>query len=146
MVVVTYSERRQELFGPIGDEPAMSLASASGGPGAGAGGTGRLKYRKGPWTSASGTAGALRTRAETSRSVLGRGHEGVAAGAGGLSSAAALKSVLTSWEGRLRSVRDECEQLTGDLLTVAKEMGESETAVQSSLKGVQVPAKAGEKG
>ncbi|WP_256726119.1 hypothetical protein [Streptomyces sp. MNU77] len=43
-------------------------------------------------------------------------------------------------------MRDECEQLTGDLLTVAKEMGESETAVQSSLKGVQVPAKAGEKG
>ncbi|WP_256967655.1 hypothetical protein [Streptomyces sp. CS057] len=77
--------------------------------------------------------------------MLGRGHEGVAAGAAGLGSAAALKSVLTSWEGRLRSVRDECEQLTGDLLTVAKEMGESETTVKSSLKGVQVPAEAGEK-
>ncbi|MER7550738.1 hypothetical protein [Streptomyces anulatus] len=42
-------------------------------------------------------------------------------------------------------MRDECEQLTGDLLTVAKEMGESETTVKSSLKGVQVPAEAGEK-
>ncbi|WP_435877668.1 hypothetical protein [Streptomyces anulatus] len=142
---VTYSERWQELFGPNGDEPAMRLASASGEPGAGAGGTGRLKYSKGPWTSASGAAGALRTRAETSRSVLGRGHEGVAAGAVGLSSAMALKSVLTSWEERLRAVRDECDQLKGNLLTVAKEMGESETAVKSSLKGVHVPGKADEK-
>ncbi|MGW7094531.1 hypothetical protein [Streptomyces sp. NPDC054874] len=93
---MTNSEGWQELFGPTGDEPAMRLASASGEPGAGAGGTGRLKYSKGPWTSASGAAVELRTRAETSRSVLGRGHAGVAAGAAGLSSAAALKSVLTS--------------------------------------------------
>ncbi|MBQ1109185.1 hypothetical protein [Streptomyces sp. 404i] len=139
------SERWQELFGPTGDGPAMRLASASGDPGACAGGTGNLKYSKGPWTSASGTAGDLRTRAETSRSVLGRGREGVEAGAAGLSSVAALKSVLTSWEERLRAVRDECEQLKGNLLTVAKEMGESETAVKSSLKGVHVPGKADEK-
>ncbi|WP_405502636.1 hypothetical protein [Streptomyces anulatus] len=57
----------------------------------------------------------------------------------------ALKSVLTSWEERLRAVRDECDQLKGNLLTVAKEMGESETAVKSSLKGVHVPGKASEK-
>ncbi|MFJ9885999.1 hypothetical protein ACIQRW_09060 [Streptomyces sp. NPDC091287] len=142
---MTNSERWQELFGPTGDEPAMRLASASGEPGAGAGGTGRLKYSKGPWTSASGTAGELRTRAETSRSVLGRGHEGVAAGAAGLSSAAALKSVLTSWEERLQAVRDECEQLKGNLLTVAKEMGESETGTKASFKGVHVADKADEK-
>ncbi|MFE1364667.1 hypothetical protein ACFW84_10530 [Streptomyces anulatus] len=139
------SERWQELFGPTGDGPAMRLASASGDPGSGAGGVGNLNYSKGPWTSASGTAGDLRTRAETSRSVLGRGHEGVEAGAAGLSSVAALKSVLTSWEERLRAVRDECDQLKGNLLTVAKEMGESETAVKSSLKGVHVPGKADEK-
>lgn len=139
------SERWQELFGPTGDGPAMRLASSSGDPGSGAGGTGNLKYSKSPWTSASGTAGDLRTRAETSRSLLGRGHEGVEAGSVGLSSVAALKSVLTSWEERLRAVRDECEQLKGNLLTVAREMGESETAVKSSLKGVHVPGKPDEK-
>lgn len=144
-MVVTYSERRQELFGSTGDEPAMRLASTSDEPGAGAGGTGRLKYSKGPWASASGTAGALRTRAETSRSVLGRGHEGVTAGAVGLGSAAALKGVLTSWEERLRAVRDECDQLKGNLLAVAKETGESEIAVKSSLKAVHVPGEADEK-
>jgi hypothetical protein len=133
------------MFGPADDEPAMRLASASGDPGSGAGGTGNLKYSKGPWTSASGTAGALRTRAETSRSVLGRGHEGVEAGVGGLSSAVALKSVLRSWEERLRAVRDECDQLKGNLLTVAKEMGESEATVKSSLMGVHVPGRADEK-
>ncbi|MCX4504102.1 hypothetical protein [Streptomyces anulatus] len=139
------AERWQELFGPTGDGPAMKLASASNDAGAGSGGTGRLKHSKGPWTSASGTAGDLRTRAGTSRSVLGRGHEGVEAGVAGLSSGAALKSVLTSWEERLQAVRDECEQLKGLLLTVAKEMGESETAVKSSLKGVHVPDRADEK-
>ncbi|BAG19972.1 MULTISPECIES: hypothetical protein [Streptomyces] len=130
------------MFGPTGEGPAMRRASASGDPGAGAGGAGRLTYSKGPWTSASGSAGELRTRAETSRSALGRGHEGVAAGAVGLSSVAALKGVLTSWEERLRAVRDECEQLKGNLLTVAREMGESETAVTSSVRGVHVPGPA----
>ncbi|MGW8981356.1 hypothetical protein ACWGQ9_01695 [Streptomyces parvus] len=79
---------------------------------------------------------------ETSRTVLRRGYEGVETGANGLSSVAALKSVLKSWEERLQAVRDECEHLQGNLLTVAKEMGESETAVKASLKGVDVPGKA----
>ncbi|MFH9565296.1 hypothetical protein [Streptomyces globisporus] len=142
---MSYSERWQELFGQAEDGAAMRLASASSNSGADGGGTGNLKYNKGPWTSASGTAGDLRTRAETSRTVLGRGHEGVEAGATGFSSVAALKSVLKSWEERLRAVRDECEKLEGNLLTVAKEMGESETAVKASLKGVDVPDKADEK-
>lgn len=124
----------------------MRLASAAASaPGPGASGTGNLKHSKGPWTSASGTAGELRTRTETSRSALRRGHEGVEAGAVGLSSVATLKSVLTSWEDRLQSVRDECEQLKGALLTVAKEMGETETAVERSFKGVRVGGKADEK-
>ncbi|WP_405548856.1 hypothetical protein OG215_14515 [Streptomyces globisporus] len=142
---MSYSERWQELFGQAEDGAAMRLASASSNSGADGGGTGNLKYSKGPWTSASGTAGDLRTRAETSRTVLGRGHEGVEAGATGFSSVAALKSVLKSWEERLRAVRDECEKLEGNLLTVAKEMRESETAVKASLKGVDVPDKADEK-
>lgn len=53
--------------------------------------------------------------------------------------------MLTSWEDRLQSVRDECEQLKGALLTVAKEMGETETAVEKSFKGVRVGGKADEK-
>ncbi|MFC8288181.1 MULTISPECIES: hypothetical protein [Streptomyces] len=143
---MSHSERWQEMFGPPGEEPAMRLASAAASdPGPGASGTGNLKHSKGPWTSASGTAGELRTRTETSRSALRRGHEGVEAGAVGLSSVAALKSVLTSWEDRLQSVRDECEQLKGALLTVAKEMGETETAVEKSFKGVRVGGKADEK-
>ncbi|MFJ7086383.1 hypothetical protein ACIQU8_24515 [Streptomyces griseus] len=137
---MSYSERWQGLFGPTGDGAAMRLASSDAGTGAGgAGGAGNLRHSKGPWTSASGTADDLRTRTETSRSALGRGHEGVKAGATGLSSAAALKTVLTSWEERLRTVRDECEQLKGTLLTVAKEMGETETAIKASFKGVRVP-------
>ncbi|MFE9457727.1 hypothetical protein [Streptomyces californicus] len=137
------SERWQELFGPSVDEPAMRLASAPSSLRAEEGGAGKLKHSKGPWTSASGTAGDLRTRTGTSSSVLKRGHEGIQAGTAGLGTVTALKSVLTSWEDRLRTVRDECGQLTGSLLTVAKEMGESETAVKSSVKGVHVPGAVG---
>ncbi|KJY20623.1 hypothetical protein VR43_14710 [Streptomyces sp. NRRL S-104] len=126
----------------------MKLASTapdSGGGGGGGGGNMDLKHSKGPWTSASSTAGDLRTSTETSRSALGPGHEGVDSGAAGLSSVAALKSVLTSWEERLQSVRDECEQLKGTLLKVAKEMGETDAAVDASFKGVDGGSKADEK-
>ncbi|MFE7480556.1 hypothetical protein [Streptomyces sp. NPDC057552] len=133
---MSHSERWQEMFGPTDEGPATRLASAASDPVTGTGGTGRLKHSKGPWVSASGTAGDLRTRAEKSRSALGPGHEGIDAGAAGLSSVAALKSVLTSWEERLQAVRDECEQLKGTLLTVAGEMGETERAVDRSLKAV----------
>ncbi|MEU3977629.1 hypothetical protein [Streptomyces bacillaris] len=143
---MSHSERRQEMFGQADEGPAMRLASAeASAPGTGAAGTGTLRHSKGPWTSASGTAGDLRTRTETSRSALRRGHEGVDAGAAGLSSVTALKSVLTSWEDRLQSVRNECEHLKGALLAVAKEMGETETAVEKSFKGVRVTAKVDEK-
>ncbi|KAB2588851.1 hypothetical protein F5983_30315 [Streptomyces arboris] len=58
---MSHSERWQEMFGPPGEEPAMWLASAAASaPGPGASGTGNLKHSKGPWTSASGTAGELR--------------------------------------------------------------------------------------
>lgn len=130
---MSYSERWQELFGPTDGGPAMTLASAA--PGTGGGGTGGLEHSNGPWTSASGTAGDLRTSTETSRSALGSGHEGVVSAGAGLSSVAALQGVLTSWEERLQAVRDECEQLKGSLLTVAKEMGETDAGVGSSFKG-----------
>lgn len=142
---MSYSERWQELFGPIDGGPAMKLASAAPDSGGGGGGDMDLKHSKGPWASASGTAGDLRTSTETSRSALGPGHEGVESGAAGLASVAALKSVLTSWEERLQSVRDECEQLKGTLLKVAKEMGETDAAIDSSFKGVDGGSKADEK-
>lgn len=132
------------MFGPTGEGPAMRLASADADPRTGGGGAGNLKHNKGPWTSASGTAGDLRTRTETSRSALGRGHAGVEAGAAGLSSVTALKSVLKSWEDRLQGVRDECDQLKGALLTVAKELGEAETTVEKSFKSVRVSGKTAE--
>ncbi|NUK10762.1 hypothetical protein HRW23_01175 [Streptomyces lunaelactis] len=119
----------------------MSLASvASTKPdtasGTSGGGAGTMKHSGGPWTSASGTAGALRTSTEKSRSGLGPGHDGVAAGAAGFTSVTSLKSVLKSWEERLAGVRDECDYLEGALLKVAKEMGETETAVKSSFEAV----------
>ncbi|MYT18923.1 hypothetical protein GTW69_01225 [Streptomyces sp. SID7760] len=132
---MSYSERWQELFGAADGGPAMRLASAAPDAGSGGGGAGGLEHSRGPWTSASGTAGDLRTSTETSRAALGPGHEGIEAGAAGLSSVAALKSVLTSWDERLQAVRDECKQLEGTLLTVAKEMGETDTAIETSFKG-----------
>ncbi|MEV7280987.1 hypothetical protein [Streptomyces sp. NPDC093111] len=140
---MSYSERWQELFGETGEGPAMRLASTA--PEPGTGGAADLKHSGGPWTSASGTAAELRTSTETSRSALGPGHEGVDTGVAGLASVAALKSVLTSWEERLQAVRDECEQLKGPLLTVAKEMGETETAIEKSFKGVDGGPEAGER-
>ncbi|MFF7443382.1 hypothetical protein [Streptomyces sp. NPDC008122] len=144
---MSYSERWQELFGPTdGGAAVMSLASTAPEPGTGGGGNGKLKHSGGPWTSASGTAGDLRTSTETSRAALGPGHDGIEAGAAGLTSVAALTSVLTSWEDRLSAVRDECEQLKGSLLSVAKEMGETEVAIERSFKGADGSAdKAGEK-
>ncbi|MEV1044387.1 hypothetical protein [Streptomyces sp. NPDC049916] len=142
---MSYSEHWQELFGPTGDGGAMRLASAPPHAGADAGGTGGLQHSKGPWTSASGTADELRTRTEASRSALGRGCEGIETGTAGLSSVAALRSVLTSWEERLQAVRDECDQLTGNLLKVAKDMGETETGVKASFAGAHASGKADER-
>ncbi|MBT2395819.1 hypothetical protein [Streptomyces sp. ISL-100] len=122
-------------------EARMSLASAAPG---GTGGEGKLKHSGGPWTSASGAAGGLRTSTQTSRSRLRPAHEGVASGAAGLSSVAILNAVMESWEKRLTAVRGECDYLEGALLKVAKEMGESETAVKSSLNAVKT-AIAGER-
>ncbi|WP_344363842.1 hypothetical protein [Streptomyces gobitricini] len=100
-------------------------------------GRGVLKHSGGPWTGASGTADELRVRTETGRRSLGTGHEGLGAAGAGLTSVASLRAVLASWEERLAAVRDECAYLTGALSKVAKEMGETDTAVGHSLEGAQ---------
>jgi hypothetical protein len=120
-----------------GAEARMSLASVAperSGGSSGTGGEGSLKHTGGPWTSASGAAGTLRTSTENSRSRLRPAHDGVAAGAVGLASVAALTAVLKSWEERLAAVRGECDYLEGALSKVAKEMGETEIAVKNSFK------------
>lgn len=143
---MSLSERWQALLGSADDGGAvMSLASTAPEPGTGGGADGRLKHSGGPWTSASGTAGDLGAGAETSRSLFGPGHEGLGVGAAGLTSVTALTGVRTSWEERLGALRDECEQLKGTLLTVAKEMGETETAIEKSFKGVDGGGEAGER-
>lgn len=118
----------------------MSLAGvgpeSSGSSSGRGGGKNGLKHSGGPWTSASGVAGTLRTNTQTSRSRLRPAHEGVASGAVGLASVATLTAVLESWEGRLGAVRGECDYLEGALSKVAKEMGETETAVDRSFKSV----------
>ncbi|WP_037707850.1 hypothetical protein [Streptomyces griseus] len=136
------SQRWQDMFGTVDDDTRMNLASTDPGVGPGAPGSGNLKHSEGPWSSASGTAGAVRTSTETSRSALGPGHEGVSSGAAGLSALVALTAVRRSWEDRLASVRDECEALQGTLLAVAKEMGETDASVKSSLASID--AKPGE--
>lgn len=143
---MSYSERWEELFGPADGGPAMSLASTAPPSGARGGANGKLTHSGGPWTSASATAADLRTTTQANRTALARGHEGVEAGAVGLTSVAALKSVLTSWEERLQALRGECEQLTETLRTVAKEMGETETAIEKSFRDAGGSAhRAGEK-
>ncbi|MBT2438759.1 hypothetical protein J7E93_01180 [Streptomyces sp. ISL-36] len=137
---MSYSERWQELFRPqeeavIVGGARMTLASTASQGGSGTG-AGNLKHSGGPWTSASGTSGELRTSTEKSRAALRPGHEGVSAGAAGFASVASLTSVLKSWEDRLAAVRDECDQLEGTLLKVAKEMGETEVAIEKSFKAV----------
>lgn len=135
------------------DEWEQLKAEAAGGPGArmslagvttdssesssgASGGKDGLKHSGGPWTSASGTAATLRTNAQTSRSRLRPAHEGVATGALGLASVAALTAVLDSWDERLVAVRGECHYLEGALSKVAKEMGETETSVDKSFNSV----------
>ncbi|MFJ7944360.1 hypothetical protein ACIQ6K_12040 [Streptomyces sp. NPDC096354] len=147
-----YSDQWQELF-DLAERPRavavdgatahMSLASAvpehSGGSSgrAGEGGGEGLEHSGGPWTSASGAAGTLRTNTALSHNRLGPAHDGVASGLKGLSSLMALTAVRESWEGRLARVRDECHSLERALSKVAKEMGETETAVKSSFNAVK---------
>ncbi|BAC72290.1 MULTISPECIES: hypothetical protein [Streptomyces] len=102
------------------------------------GGSGTLRHSNGPWTHAAGTADDLRISTESTKKSLQSGHTGVSAGAEGLASLGALKTVLTSWEKRLEAVRDECESLEPKLRAVAKDMGEYDSAVAAKARAVHV--------
>lgn len=149
MTAEAYSESWQRLIdqadqGTGGASNArMSLASA-GGSSSGASG-GDLKHSDRPWTTAAGVADALRTSTATAKSKLASAHEGVAAGNEGLASVGVLTAVLTSWEDRLGAVRDECGSLAPKLRLTAKDLGEQDVKVKSSLQGIDAPSDAKEK-
>ncbi|MFJ5682706.1 hypothetical protein [Streptomyces sp. NPDC093099] len=150
MATEAYSESWQELIDLAGQERQsaasgpMSLASAgsSGGSGSSSGAASRsdLEHSDGPWTTAAGVAEALRTSTTTAKSRLTSTHTGVTAATEGLASSGVLKSVLTSWEDRLSSVRDECGSLAPKLRQVGKDLGERDTKVKSSLQGINTPS------
>ncbi|MFE4370152.1 hypothetical protein ACFRMN_18305 [Streptomyces sp. NPDC056835] len=149
MTTEAYSESWRQLIDLAGQgrERAatgrMSLASA-GGSGSAASSS-DLEHSDGPWTTAAGVAEALRTSTTTAKGRLTSAHSGVTAATEGLSSAGVLKSVLTSWEDRLSSVRDECGTLAPKLRRVGKDLGERDAKVKSSLRGVDAPSDPKEK-
>ncbi len=114
--------------------------SAQGGSGGeGGGGAGTLKHTGGPWTRAARTANDLGTSTAQAKTDLRSGHVGVAAASEGLTSLGALKAVLTSWEKRLATVREECDSLEPKLRQVAKDMGEVDVKVGAKTDSVQLP-------
>ncbi|MEV4972599.1 hypothetical protein [Streptomyces scopuliridis] len=140
MTTEAYAESWRQLIDLAGQERGnaanarMSLASAGGSSNAAA--DGDLKHTDRPWTTAAGVAEALRTSTATAKSKLSSAHAGVAAGNEGLASASVLTSVLTSWEDRLGTVREECGSLAPKLRLVGKELGERDVTVKSSLQGI----------
>ncbi|MFG2407615.1 hypothetical protein ACGFR8_25415 [Streptomyces brevispora] len=63
-------------------------------------------------------------------------HEGLLAGAAGLSALAELGTVRESWERRFESARRECGSLAGSLRSVARAQGETNETVRSSFAPV----------
>ncbi|MEU4798530.1 amino acid ABC transporter permease [Streptomyces sp. NPDC023327] len=119
----------------------MELNQAPTAPGdaGGGGGTGTLRHTSKPWNRAAQTAHDLRVGTAQAKRDLSAGHEGVASGAEGLASLGALKAVLTSWEKRLATVRDECDALEPKLRGVARELGEVDTRVGMKANAVDLP-------
>ncbi|MFF3753851.1 hypothetical protein ACFYYH_25855 [Streptomyces sp. NPDC002018] len=95
--------------------------------------TGGLRHSGGPWTRAAGAAEALRTHMGLVRGELADAHEGLAAGTAGLGAAAVLRTVRMSWERRIEIAMGECEGLAVHLRGVARDQGENEAAISSSL-------------
>jgi hypothetical protein len=102
------------------------------------GGSGALRHSNRPWSRAAGTADALRISTQSTKNGLESSHTGVPNGAVGLASVSALETVLTSWERRLESVRDECESLEPKLRAVARDLGEVDRAVAVGARAVHV--------
>lgn len=111
-------------------------ADQGGGGGTPADGTG-LKHSAAPWNRAASTAHELGVSTGTSKSTLTTGHAGMAGGLEGLASLAELKSVLTSWEQRLKAVGDECNALEPALRKVPKDLGGVDTATGAKADGVK---------
>ncbi|MFK0169643.1 amino acid ABC transporter permease [Streptomyces sp. NPDC090306] len=103
------------------------------------GGADTLKHKGGPWTKAAATADGLRTTTDTCAADIRTAHEGTDVGLEGLAGLAALKSVLTSWEHRLKAVREECDSLGPKLRQVAVDLGEVDAEVAARSKTVTVP-------
>ncbi|WP_344366614.1 amino acid ABC transporter permease [Streptomyces gobitricini] len=114
------------------------LPADQGGSGTAADGTG-LKHSSAPWNRAAATAHELGVSTDTSKSTLTTGHAGMAGGLAGLASLAELKSVLTSWEKRLKAVGDECNALEPALRQVPKDLGGVDTATGAKADGVKTP-------
>jgi hypothetical protein len=141
MSTTPYPESWQRLLDLAGPpSPSMTLASAA------PSGGGDLQHTPKPWNDAAGAAHSLRTDADTAKGSLTSAHAGIDSGTDGLSSVTALKAVLKSWEERLASVRDECGSLEPKLREVARTMGGTDHAVQSSIAGYADPAPADPKG
>ncbi|MEU6630308.1 amino acid ABC transporter permease [Streptomyces parvus] len=99
----------------------------------------RLKHVTKQWNTAASTADSLRTSTHQGMGRLSEAHAGVPAGTRGLESADTLRTVLTSWEKRLESIRDECGSLGPKLRQAAKSLGETNVKVKSSVDRVEVP-------
>ncbi|MFF2187399.1 hypothetical protein [Streptomyces sp. NPDC058155] len=117
---------------------------AGAGPGTSGAASGeRLRHSDGPWTRAAGGAEVTRTQMAYVKAEFATAHEGVADCGEGLSVLAALGTVRTSWERRIEAARDECGSLAGRLRAVARTQGEHDTAVRSTLAGVDAGTVAG---
>ncbi|WP_208298646.1 hypothetical protein [Streptomyces liangshanensis] len=116
---------------------------AGAGGGAGSGGAADVRHSAGPWSRAAGAAEALRTHLGQVRPELASAHAGLAGGTEGLAVAEVLRTVRTSWERRIDAAAGECGSLAGSLRAVAKDLGESDTAVRSALARVGAGTGAG---
>ncbi|WP_225824774.1 hypothetical protein [Streptomyces naphthomycinicus] len=80
----------------------------------------------------------LRTATNSRLTDLKTAHDGVKSGTDGFSSTAALNEILSTWENRLTSVRDECDRLNGALAKTGRDFGEIDPAVAGKVDGVHV--------
>ncbi|MFI1400155.1 hypothetical protein [Streptomyces sp. NPDC020681] len=132
---MTLNEKWSGLFGNDSSGTGMKLAHADPGGGSGNGGEPDLKVSSGPWTTASSVANALHTSSASALTELEEAAKVDAKRTEGFDSTAAMAEVLTSWKGRLTSVRDECTRLEGSLRSAGKEFGEQEIENRRRFEG-----------
>ncbi len=120
----------------------MQLNQLGNGGGAGntsGGDGGTLQHSDPPWNHAAGVADALHTSMNTAKLDLDSADKGTSAGLAGLASLGSLTTILTSWDDRLSAVQGECKALQPALLSVSKELGETDKAVGSKTSSVHAP-------